>query len=232
MLAPLHQDQAYHRFADSRALLGIPNFADVVSSVVLVLIGIAGIWLLWRNPAGRFSGVEEWRAYWWFFCAVAATGIGSAYYHLAPDDARLAWDRLPIAVACMCLLGAIVAERLRIAPGGTLLAVLALLGAASVLYWMALDDLRPYVLVQFGSILAIVVLAAWLPSRYPHGWVIFAVAALYALAKWCEFRDPVIYELTGGTVSGHTLKHLLSAVAVGALLWWVSFRQIGSAGHG
>ena len=27
MLAPLHQDQAYHRFADSRALLGIPNFA-------------------------------------------------------------------------------------------------------------------------------------------------------------------------------------------------------------
>ena len=53
MLAPLHQDQAYHRFADSRALLGIPNFADVVSSVVLVLIGILGIWLLWRNPAGR-----------------------------------------------------------------------------------------------------------------------------------------------------------------------------------
>ena len=232
MLAPLHQDQAYHRFADSRALLGIPNFADVVSSVVLVLIGIAGIWLLWRNPAGRFSAAEEWRAYWWFFCAVAATGIGSAYYHLAPDDARLAWDRLPIAVACMCLLGAIVAERLRIAPGGILLAVLALLGAASVLYWMAFDDLRPYVLVQFGSILAIVVLAAWLPSRYSHGWLIFAVAALYALAKWCEFRDPVIYELTGGTVSGHTLKHLLSAVAVGALLWWVSFRQIGSAGHG
>ena len=97
---------------------------------------------------------------------------------------------------------------------------------------MAFDDLRPYVLVQFGSILAIVVLAAWFPSRYSHGWLIFAVAALYALAKWCEFRDPVIYELTGGTVSGHTLKHLLSAVAVGALLWWVRFRQLGSAGHG
>jgi len=52
------------------------------------------------------------------------------------------------------------------------------------------------------------------------------------LAKGCEFRDPAIYALTGGTISGHTLKHLVSAVAVAALLWWLAFRQAASAGHG
>ena len=232
MIGPIPQDQAYHRFADVRAFLGIPNFADVSSSLALVLVGVAGICLLSRAADSRSSGPDEWRAYWWFFCAVALAGVGSAYYHLAPDDARLAWDRLPIAVAFMCLLSALISERLRIAPGWTLLAVLAFLGAASVLYWSAFDDLRPYALVQFGSFAAMVVLCAWYPSRYSQGWAIFAVAALYGLAKLCELRDPLIYQLTGGFVSGHTIKHLLSAAAIAGVLWWVTLRQLVSARHG
>jgi hypothetical protein len=158
MIGPIPQDQAYHRFADTRAFLGVHNFADVASSLAFVLVGLAGVLVLWRGAAGRFSSPDEYRAYWWFFCAVALTGLGSAYYHLAPDDARLTWDRLPIAVGLMCLLGALIIERFRIAPGATLLAVLAILGAASVLYWRAFDDLRPYALVQYGSLAAIVVL--------------------------------------------------------------------------
>jgi len=232
LLEPLHQDPAYHGFADARAFLGIPNFADVASSLAFVVVGLAGMMLLSRAAASRFVALDEWRAYWWCFCAVAFAGIGSAYYHLAPDDARLAWDRLPIAIAFMWLLGAVMAERLGIAPGAGLLALLAAIGAGSVLYWSALDDLRPYVLVQFGALAAIVVLSAWFPSRYTHGWVIFAVAALYGLAKWCEFRDPMIYDLTGHTVSGHTLKHLIAAAAVAVLLWWLAARQVLSAGHG
>ena len=232
MIGPIPQDQAYHRFADTRAFLGIHNFADVASSLAFVLVGVAGVLLLWRGAAGRFSSADEWRAYWWFFCAVALTGIGSAYYHLAPDDARLTWDRLPIAVGFMFLLCALLTERFRLAPGATLLAVLALLGAASVFYWRAFDDLRPYALVQFGSLVAIVVLCALVPSRYSNGWVIFAVAGLYGLAKLCELRDPAIYQFTGGSLSGHTLKHLISAAAIGGLLWWVAIRQAGSAGHG
>jgi len=232
MIGPIPQDQAYHRFADSRAFLGVHNFADVASSLAFVLVGIAGVFLLWRAGAGRFSSPDEWRAYGWFFCAVALTGLGSAYYHLAPDDARLTWDRLPIAVGFMCLLCALLTERLRLAPGATLLTVLAIAGAASVLYWRAFDDLRPYVLVQFGSLAAIVVLCAWLPSRYSHGWIIFAVAALYVLAKLCELRDPAIYQFTRGSLSGHTLKHLISAAAIAGLLWWLAFRQPTNSGSG
>ena len=232
MIGPISQDQAYHRFADSRAFLGVHNFADVASSLAFVLVGIAGVLVLWRGGAARFSSPDEWRAYGWFFCAVALTGLGSAYYHLAPDDARLTWDRLPIAVGFMCLLCALLTERLRLAPGATLLIVLAIAGAASVLYWRAFDDLRPYVLVQFGSLAAIVVLCAWLPSRYSHGWIIFAVAALYVLAKLCELRDPAIYRFTGGSLSGHTLKHLISAAAIAGLVWWLAFRQPTNSGSG
>ncbi|HSU63884.1 MAG TPA: hypothetical protein VLJ12_08455 [Burkholderiales bacterium] len=229
---PIHQDQAYHRFADGRVLLGVQNFADVASSFAFVLVGIAGVLLLWRSSAGRFSSSDEWRGYWWFFCAVALAGIGSAYYHLAPDDARLAWDRMPIAVAFMCLLSALLTERLRISHGRALLAALAVLGAASVVYWRVFDDLRPYALAQFGSLAAIVLLCAWYPSRFSQGWVVFLVTALYGLAKLCELRDPEIYELTRHLLSGHTLKHLISAAAIAVLLWWVTFRQPISTSHG
>ena len=232
MIGPIPQDQAYHRFADGRAFLGVPNFADVSSSLALVLVGGAGIWLFSRGADDRFSGRDEWRAYWWFSCAVVLAGIGSAYYHLAPDDARLAWDRLPIAVAFMCLLSALITERLRIASGWTLLVLLAFLGAASVLYWRAFDDLRPYALVQFGSFAAMLFLCAWYPSRFSQGWAVFVVAALYALAKLCELRDPQIYEATRGLLSGHTLKHLISAAAIAGVLWWVACRQPVSADHG
>jgi len=232
MIGPIHQDQAYHRFADARSFFGVPNFADVASSLAFVIVGIAGVLLLWRSAAGRFSAPAEWRAYWWFFAAAALAGIGSAYYHLAPDDARLAWDRLPIAVGFMCLLCALITERSRVAPGATLLVVLAILGAASVLYWRAFDDLRPYALVQFGSLAAILVICAWLPARFSQGWMVFAVAGVYALAKWCELRDPAIYQATGGSLSGHTLKHLLSAAAIAWLLWWLMVRQPASPGHG
>ena len=46
-------------------------------------------------PSGEKSGDP------WF--AVALTAVGSAYYHLQPDDARLLWDRLPMIVAILLL---------------------------------------------------------------------------------------------------------------------------------
>jgi hypothetical protein len=234
MIGPLRQDQAYHRFADARAFLGVANFADVISSLALVAVGLAGLWLLWQQRASpsRFSSLDEWRAYWAFFGAVVLAGVGSAYYHLAPDDARLAWDRLPIAVAFMCLLGAVMSERLGLAGGWQLLALLAALGAASVLYWRLSDDLWPYVVVQFGSLAAVVVICSGLSSRYTAGWTIFGIAALYGAGKLCELHDREIFGLTAGAISGHTLKHLLSAVAIAGLFAWLALRQPVSAGHG
>lgn len=193
----MRQDQDYHRFADERVLLGIDNAADVLSSLPLLAVGLMGL---------RTLG-----AYRVFFAAVALAGLGSIYYHLSPYDARLVWDRLPIALAAMALLAAVIARRASETP--RLLVPLMALGAASVLYWAAFDDLRPYGLVQFGSLA--VVLGV---SIYKKGWTICAAVALYGLAKFFELYDREVYTFTGEWLSGHTLKHLLAAAAVYVIL--------------
>jgi hypothetical protein len=227
MLAPLPQDQAYHRFADSRAFLGVDNAADVLSNFAFLVVGVMGLLLLWRGRAEsqRFSTAEEMWPYWVFFCAVALTAFGSAYYHLAPDDARLVWDRLPMSVAFMALVAAVLAERVDVKLGVKLLFPLAVIGVATVLYWASVDDLRPYLLVQYGSIAAVLALSALFPSRYTRGEMIFAAAALYAVAKVLEAQDRAVFEFTGGGVSGHTLKHLLAATALYLVLWSVQRRM-------
>src|SRR3954465_10282553 len=45
---PVAQDLGYHRFADTRVVLGVPNFANVVSNVPFLIVGIAGFALCWR----------------------------------------------------------------------------------------------------------------------------------------------------------------------------------------
>lgn len=55
------------------------------------------------------------------FLGLALTGFGSAYYHLAPDSARLIWDRLPLTLVFMAILAATVVERISVTVGFLLL---------------------------------------------------------------------------------------------------------------
>ena len=48
-LPPLSQPPEYHQFADQRALLGIPNFFNVSSSIAFLLVGGAGVVLCLRD---------------------------------------------------------------------------------------------------------------------------------------------------------------------------------------
>lgn len=224
MIGPIPQDQDYHRFADGRAFLGVENAADVLSNLPFIAIGAMGMALLWRSRSTRFSCPEEARAYWLLFAAVILTGLGSFYYHLAPDDARLVWDRLPIAIGFMALLSAVIAERVNAKAGITLLWPLVAIGAASVFYWAAFDDLVAYAVVQYGAIAAIFALCLWFPSRYTRGADVLIAVALYAAAKVAEVLDHWVYGL-GGLVSGHTLKHLIAALAIGWLLRMLYLRK-------
>jgi hypothetical protein len=226
MIDPIRQDQDYHRFADARAFLGMENAADVLSNLPFIVIGAMGLALLWRNREGstRFFWPGEARAYWLLFGAVALTGLGSAYYHFAPDDERLVWDRLPIAIAFMALLSAVVAERVNAKAGITLLLPLVVIGAASVLYWASFDDLRPYLLLQYGAIAAIFAVCIWFRSRYTRGADVLVAVAIYAVAKVAEAFDARTFAL-GEFVSGHTLKHLMAALAIGWLLRMLYLRR-------
>ncbi len=218
---PIPQDPGYHAFADRRALLGIPNFFDVASNAVFLIVGALGFAFLARGR-GCFIDGRERRPYLVFYAAFFLTGIGSAYYHLAPDNARLVWDRLPLAAGFAALLAAQIAERIDVRAGYLGLAPLLLIAIGSVLYWDFTEragrgDLRLYGLTQFYSAALIGLMLLLFPPAYTRARDLLAGLVLYALAKLCEWADRAIFAALG-FVSGHTLKHLIAGVAVAWLL--------------
>jgi hypothetical protein len=219
---PIPQDLAYHAFADRRSWLGIPNAGDVLSNVPFAIIGLLGLAATFSRRAGAFVDPWERWPYAVLFAGVALTSLGSGYYHLAPDNARLVWDRLPIAVGFMGLLTALLAERVSVAIARWLFVPLLVVGAAGVLYWYWSElqnagDLRLYVVVQFGSLLWIVLLLVLYTARYSGTIYLVIGLAAYGLGKAFELADHQIFGL-GRIVSGHTLKHLTAAAGVALLI--------------
>src|SRR5436190_8193360 len=78
------QDPRFHGLADTRAFLGIPNFADVASNVVFLLVGSAGLALCCGR--GTSGATRSWTV---FFAGVGLVFFGSAWYHRSPDSAAL-----------------------------------------------------------------------------------------------------------------------------------------------
>ncbi len=233
-LDPIPQDPAYHRFADSRTFFGVANFADVATNAAFAVAGMFGLATIFgRGGDGIFAQPLDRRPYIVFFIGVAAVSVGSAYYHAAPDSERLVWDRLPMTIAFMSLFAAFVADRINARAGIVyLLPVLIALGLLSVFHWdwtetQGRGDLRFYALVQFCPIVALPVLC-WLFPRSHHtggrhlGWIIVC----YAAAKGFETYDHEVFALLGNAISGHSIKHLLSALAVYLVLRMVADRRI------
>lgn len=232
LLPPIAQPLAYHDFADKRTLLGIPHALDVVTNLPFLFIGLAGLAFLLGSPSAKTAfrtAAEKW-PYALFFLAVALTSAGSAYYHLAPDNARLAWDRLPMSMGFMALLAALIAERVSLAAGLRLLLPLVALGMASVGYWRwsalaGTENLMPYLAVQFGTATLVLLIAGLFPSPYTRVHDIYWVAALYLVAKVAECLDGWLFTL-GGVLSGHSLKHLLAAGAAYQLFRMLRTREM------
>jgi len=229
VLPPMAQSLEYHEFADARAAFGIANFSDVVTNLPFVFIGAFGLAMLFRKGSGvAFRDAGERWIYATFFFGIATTSAGSAFYHLAPDNARLVWDRLPMTIGFMSLLAAATAERIDLKAGVRLLVPLVLLGLASVAYWrlsaaVGTENLRPYMAVQYGSIALILAMAVLFPSAYTRANDIYVVAALYGLAKAAEYFDRGIFRATS-EISGHSLKHLIAAFAVYQILRMLQMR--------
>jgi hypothetical protein len=216
LLPAMPQPLPYHDFADHRTMLGVANFLDVVSNAAFVLAGLAGLIVVLRRGTAFAADIERW-PYAVFFVGLVLTGLGSAYYHLMPENESLFWDRLPMTVAFMSLVAAQVVDRIDTRTGLVLLLPMLLVGAASVLYWRATErigagNVMPYAVLQFYAVV-ILFLLAWLqPSRYTRGNDVYWVFAAYVLAKLLETFDRALYEF-GHVASGHTLKHIAAAVA-------------------
>ncbi len=214
------QDPAYHNFADQRAFWGIPNCLDVLSNWIFVAVGLTGflVWQKHEKKANKVSTDFQKRAYFIVFTGIAAIGFGSAYYHWQPSNGTLLWDRLPMAVVFMGLLGICLAERVHLQMGRILFVPLLVLGIFSVLYWSYTEeigrgDLRLYGVVQFYTLVFIPMIVMLFEHPNPKQRQAFLKMALfYALAKVSEHYDAAIFEF-GHIVGGHALKHIWAGVA-------------------
>ncbi len=217
LLPKIAQDPRYHGFADQRQWLGIPHAADVLSNLAFALVGVVGIARLASAQRSRFAPATE-SGMWCVAVGLVGTAAGSAWYHLDPSNASLFWDRLPMTLVFAGVVGTALAQRVRGHPGRWGVSVLVVFGVASVVYWKLTGDLSLYVALQFGGIVMLLWLLVATDKKndpFPWAWVI----AWYALAKAAEALDWGIWDATHGLVAGHTLKHLLAAMAAAAALW-------------
>src|ERR1700694_525239 len=225
VFGPLPQDPSYHILADIRRCGFIPRAGDVLTNLSILAAGVAGL-LLWRRVHVE---PRERAAYALLVAGMLLTALGSAYYHWAPGDARLVWDRLPITLVLAALLTFLLSDRIDPVFATVALWPVASLGAASVLWWawtrwQGADDLRLYLMVRIGTGVAMGgrLLRCGRHSGAPWLWAALGLAIAMTVA---ERVDNEIYSATGMFVSGHNVKHLLAGVLLGCTLAWLLLRE-------
>jgi hypothetical protein len=228
VLPPIAQWADYHDFADARAWGLLPNALNVLSNLPFLVVGGLGLWYL-RAPSESFGESGERGPTAVLMLSFVLVGVGSSYYHWQPDDSRLVWDRLGLALIFSSILGITLIERVSLPWGRRLFLPLLGAGVASVLYWHlgtlhGQGDLRYYALVQGGAVLAVPLVILLFPARYSGGRELLVIVALYGAAKVFEIADRQVFQ-AGHLVSGHTLKHLLSGLAAWRYLRMVRVRR-------
>ncbi|MBP1747723.1 MAG: hypothetical protein H6Q52_262 [Deltaproteobacteria bacterium] len=224
------QSPDYHIFADTRMLYGVPNFLNVISSGGFCIVGIVGlILLIFRPKVFVFEKSRERWPYIVLFTGILLTAFGSSWYHWAPANGTLLWDRLPMTIIFAAFLSATIMERISVNAGLISVFPCVLIGMATVLYWYAAEanghgDLRPYVFMQFYPIIGIPLAMMLLPGRYTQAGCLLLIIGLYGCAKLLEVYDAQIYSHLRA-VSGHTLKHVAAAIALTPLFVMLHYRE-------
>jgi len=221
---PIPQDAAYHQMADTRRVFGVANGLNVLSNVPFAVVGAFGLVGVFRRHGGpgKDRGARPLGPCVALFGGTALTAVGSAYYHLAPDNARLVWDRLPMACVCAGLVIVVLAQRVSARAARRLFWPVLAGAAASVGYWrwselQGAGDLRPYILVQYGTLLAIALMLALFRGRHGRERYLIAGLLAYGVAKGFEMADTFVFAITQQTVSGHTIKHLIAAAGLACI---------------
>jgi hypothetical protein len=220
------QPESYHRFADDRPFFGIPNAADVLSNLAFVAVGLCGLFRLRQGyrPLEPVVQLSLQVLFW----GLLLTGFGSAYYHWNPTNETLVGDRLPMTVVFAGVFGAMLAERISIRAGRSMLLLMLIVGPASVFYWKVTGDLSLYAVIQFGGMAAILLLLSLTRKGHdPFPW--WALIAWYGVAKIAEAGDVFVWNATREIFAGHVLKHL--AAAAGGLAIANALRAPARSAH-
>ncbi|WP_315981849.1 hypothetical protein [Aliamphritea spongicola] len=109
------------------------------------------------------------------------------------------------------LVALVIAERIDRKMGAVALPLLLITGVATVVYWGWVDDLRPYLLLQYGAMLLLPVII--LRTRGTGTRWLWLALLCYLVAKATEVTDEHLYHLTEQLISGHSLKHLAAGMS-------------------
>ena len=249
LMPRLAQPVSFHDFADRRALLGVPNFMDVVSNAPFAMASALGLGFLARRAreqrmsvvGGGGAGARLMRidliALTLVFLGIGFTCAGSSYYHLLPCNERLYWDRLPMVLTFVGLLVVLIAERVSPKTAAWLMAPLLLAAFASVTHWRVTEaagrgDLRAYFFVEGAALVSVLLIVALYPARYLPTRGLMIGLACYGLAVLFELLDRPVWNLLSSLgvelVSGHTIKHLWASAGALVLAWAVRSEQVAA----
>jgi len=196
-------------FADARHWHGMPNALDVFSNLPFAILGGWGLWILKARPRRQTPDCAAL-----FFIGLLITALCSTFYHLHPDGLRLAVDRAGMTVAFAGLVGLAVADRVSRRAGWPAAWFVLAGGSVAAFIDQRTGNVVPWALVQFGGMALVVALAGMRPVADGATSIrLYGVIAFYALAKLLEMADHAIFEATHQVISGHSLKHMVAALA-------------------
>ncbi len=226
LAGPLPQWLDYHAFADTRVLGPIPHAGDVLTNLVILAAGVWGASLHRRVVLVS----DERPAYRLFVLAAILTAFGSAYYHWAPGNARLVWDRLPMALLLTAGVALVLADRVTPALGRAALLPLGLVALGGVVLWGITEarghgDLWLYLVMRVGASVGTLALLIARRSRYTAAGLLLAAIAFDGMETVAERLDRQIWHLTGGLVSGHNLKHVFAGMVIACVSLWLLRRR-------
>ena len=154
---------------------------------------------VFSNTIYTIAGLYQiYRGYYYLGYSCILVSIGSSYYHLKPNMNTLFYDRLPMQIA----FSYIICEKIDLNIYEQIL--INFISYGSLIYWKLTYDLIPYASFQLSMILY------WL---FFDNLMLIPVL-MYISAKIFEDNDLKIFNITNKNVSGHTLKHIISGLAI------------------
>ncbi|MBL8581913.1 MAG: ceramidase domain-containing protein, partial [Rhizobiaceae bacterium] len=185
---------------------------NLLTNLVFLVVGLAGVAMARRNDAGLFAEVLAW----W----IVVIGIGSAAFHMFANRATVVADVLPIATLVLAMTIFALRRMFGFSWPITLLLFFGFYAAAGLLTWSVPNWLREATNGSTGYLAAFVGLPLFggvLAARgHPAGRYFLAAFAVFCLALvFRSIDEDVCASLPLGT---HFLWHLFNGTMLGILI--------------
>eukprot|EP00762_Andalucia_godoyi_P002266 ANDGO_07585.mRNA.1 hypothetical protein len=216
-------------FADHRSLWLIPNFLNVTSNIVFLIVGFWGLrFLLFPGYEWEWSRAfvhsQERVLFILMYGCVFLSGVVFALYGYHPTPASYCWTRIILGCCESCYLSVLISERISARFGSLMLAPLLMASFATSFYALSMNSLEPYFVTQMFFAVSTAILMLSRDSKYTEQFRMWAAVGWFIMMKVCEILDFGIFSVTMGLVSGLTLAILSGALAAHSVLRCLSKR--------